>query len=340
MCFTEMPLHSLALYAQDRKETRCTPYGIAVLKRELFGAGGRPVIYGLSSRRDSAFVENTRCRRILTESALPLSEQYRFVTYDPCRPQSPLDWTHEREWRWAPDFTNETHLMWLEGDHELVDQSPALALFRGLDDGGHFSRVAILVKTEQEASEVVEILETCRDSLENDLCERYEPKVLARAFVVVMDMVLEEVQNRGNTKAIRLDTLPASLKVRLSKPSVSPADVERVRQAVIKAKTMAAKAVEEHKLKSPEFEKDVCGTACVITYDAGSVVTQSMLAAGLAHASAGKHYIVDLQFQIDTQAMNVYEAAAKAAAESLAEELGQEFFVHTRMDLLLRRSVR
>lgn len=49
VCFTEMPLYAFLAYAKDRADERHVhTYGIALPKRELFRAGARPVIYGLS----------------------------------------------------------------------------------------------------------------------------------------------------------------------------------------------------------------------------------------------------------------------------------------------------
>ena len=47
VCFTEMPLYALIDYAKRRQKEVGT-YAVGLLKHELFAAGGRPVIYGLS----------------------------------------------------------------------------------------------------------------------------------------------------------------------------------------------------------------------------------------------------------------------------------------------------
>ena len=50
VCFTEMPLYALLDYAKTRSdEYHVRTYGIALPKDDLFRAGARPVIYGLSS---------------------------------------------------------------------------------------------------------------------------------------------------------------------------------------------------------------------------------------------------------------------------------------------------
>ena len=48
VCFTEMPLYALVDYAKRRRNESVHTYAIGVKKKELFAAGGRPVLYGLS----------------------------------------------------------------------------------------------------------------------------------------------------------------------------------------------------------------------------------------------------------------------------------------------------
>lgn len=49
VCFTEMPLYALLDYAKKRSHSGFVDtYAIALKREELFQAGGRPVIYGLT----------------------------------------------------------------------------------------------------------------------------------------------------------------------------------------------------------------------------------------------------------------------------------------------------
>lgn len=83
VCFTEAPLLQLiqSFNLQSRKEPapRYEPFGIGILKSQLFQQGGRPVIY---QKRDEF-------------SLLPHELRFRHVTYDP----PTTDFTWEREWR-------------------------------------------------------------------------------------------------------------------------------------------------------------------------------------------------------------------------------------------------
>ena len=95
ICATEMPLYSFANYVKEVNNTKkVSAYGIAFLKSEFYNASGRPVIYGLASNNEFKYSgELTAYRKILEESVLPKSEQYRYVAYNPSFGNS---WTAER----------------------------------------------------------------------------------------------------------------------------------------------------------------------------------------------------------------------------------------------------
>ncbi|MGS9159905.1 DUF4427 domain-containing protein, partial [Salmonella enterica subsp. enterica serovar Infantis] len=58
-------------------------YAIVFPKEHMFNYGARPVIYGLDQHNNSRSTQGRNRERILDETALPLIEQYRYVTYDP-----------------------------------------------------------------------------------------------------------------------------------------------------------------------------------------------------------------------------------------------------------------
>ena len=114
VCFTEMPLYALIDYAKSRETSGYVGrHGIAFRRNELYAAGARPVIYGLSSPyvetdKDEKGIYQGRLLSI-KDTGIGIQEQYRYVStnltkeYNP--KHKPIDWTHEREWRWAlPDI--------------------------------------------------------------------------------------------------------------------------------------------------------------------------------------------------------------------------------------------
>ena len=104
ICVTGMTIYYFAQYAKARGGSdKVSAYGIAVRKSEFYEAGGRPVIYGLSTDTPR-YKTNTPYRRIYEDSVLPRSEQYRYVAYNPTNKGRWIDWSHEREWRWVVQY--------------------------------------------------------------------------------------------------------------------------------------------------------------------------------------------------------------------------------------------
>lgn len=101
VCFSEMPLSAFleSSTARSKKGQAMTSYALTFSKRALYDCGANPVVYGLSNRQASPPTGKGGGPRIFPKSVLPREEQYRYVTYAPTSSR-PIDWTHEREWRW------------------------------------------------------------------------------------------------------------------------------------------------------------------------------------------------------------------------------------------------
>lgn len=101
VCFTEMPLAAFVAYSADRtsRHERISSYGISIPKCQMFRCGARPVIYG--SSLEVRPVDRSDGYRGLEPAVFADEELFRYVAYDPTRAEPcPLDWSHEREWRW------------------------------------------------------------------------------------------------------------------------------------------------------------------------------------------------------------------------------------------------
>lgn len=101
VCFTEMPLAAFieAGAIREARGEAMSQFGLVFPKAALFQIGANPVIYGLDNRNASIPSGREGGPRILDAGLLPYHEQYRYVTYNPAG-NRPIDWTHEREWRW------------------------------------------------------------------------------------------------------------------------------------------------------------------------------------------------------------------------------------------------
>ncbi len=336
VCFTEMPLLSLAMYAKERQRTRVAPFGIGLLKRELYAAGARPVISGLSvdevnDSYDPPF------KRMLPEDVLPKREQYRYVALNPGA-STPIDWTHEREWRWTPR-EDDAHRAWLRvGANHL----PALPLFRHVlpaaaevdSPKGFFSRVAIIVDKSDDADAVINQLHAMRDSKGSDYGEVFDPKVIAESFVVVLEDVERLAEGPQRPSATRIETLPASCSRRIGIPTVPEARLSAARTALEAAKSESHKAALEHlNGRDANDVRDVCGGAWVVTDEGAHPNVQALVELGAAHASGDGYYRVDaVDDRVGGQALSVAEALARGAAEVLTKQLGVCFYVRSWRD--------
>lgn len=158
VCATELPLYSFAKYAEAHDDASSpSPLGVAFLKSEFYGAGGRPVIYGLSGPVPPCTV-NTESERLLPESALPAVEQYRYLPHTSGRDPW-ADQIRKREWRWRVTNEEQDVLTWNdeEGDYAEI---PGLQLYGLAEHGCHFTKTRFIVWDEAQAREMQEIA-TC-----------------------------------------------------------------------------------------------------------------------------------------------------------------------------------
>jgi hypothetical protein len=328
VCFTEAPLQGFGQYVAGRaKSQRCAPYGICLLKREVFAVGGRPVIYGLAGQGMPHVSEDSIRERIIDPEVLPLNEQFRYVAYDPTRVR-PLDWTHEREWRWTPTDP-ERHRFWGEGPRGK-DDYPGLPLFTGRERGGFFSRVGFIMNTREEAADLAAELLRYRDAGNNDDDTPYSRDLLALSFVVPLDDALACGESR-------IEDLAKAHMLVAAREDPTPDLLEHVRAAVAKAREVSTAAGTDFLATAPRTKDghiaDICGSADVVTTDSTSIVTAALLKCSLAEPRHGEYYVVDaLGEHHREQALGYKEVVAQAACDCLAAELGDIFFVWTRRD--------
>lgn len=91
-CFYEVPLQNYEELINTNPNGR-RGYGIIVSKVAFWEKGGRPAIY--TNNPDN--------------QEWPAAERFRLIATDLVRGPTPLDWTHEREWRIRGSLTLEAH---------------------------------------------------------------------------------------------------------------------------------------------------------------------------------------------------------------------------------------
>lgn len=97
VCFTDMPIAAFIETSRERHACGEAMGEMALVfpKAEMRALGARPAIYGLSE--DSTVWPRgiDGGPRVFPTDVLPSHEQYRYIT-----DTYPIDWSHEREWRW------------------------------------------------------------------------------------------------------------------------------------------------------------------------------------------------------------------------------------------------
>ena len=313
VCFTEMPLHGLLEYSKSRNsEYSVQSYGIAFLKTELFQAGARQVIYGLSSPHQEADAGDTFAglgmRTLHSSMGIGLREQYRYVATNLARK---MDWTHEREWRWA--------------DTREQFQEPGMHFF--LENDHHrFSKLIVLVQSDKEAKQIVEELRTQYDAGMDNYGREYRKSLIANTAVLSIES-LSSLTVDINT--VRIDDLPLRSIPKIRKVTVSPGVLVKVEKAIVEAKKIAAQACEDAYAKNGD--SGPAGISNVVTFDGHSEITQALLQLEHAHATDGSYIMYGIVKSL-VQSIDVNEAGATAAAKYLTDTLGQPFYERTRWD--------
>lgn len=313
VCFTEMPLHALIHYAKTRGAwsgyVGC--YGIALKRSELFKAGARPVIYGLSSEHKEATAGDAyygQGLRTLAESCgIGLNEQYRYVAtnLDDTRY---IDWMHEREWRWAIQ----------QEENGIAGMSFLLEEGRG----PVFSEVVILVENNKEQDIILKQLKNMYDSKCRNCGIGYNVDLIPAVKVLSLEALANANLNLGY---VRIDDVPY-LQTKVT-TDISYTDEQRkiVMEAITRAGEVYDKTIDAFRCAHPDYVTPLCRWGAAYIYTEGiTAVTQVLLNEGIANTYADGKYIMHIGRRI-LDDIDLETIGAKAAAEFLTQQLGQKF---------------
>ena len=332
ICVTEMPLYSFAQYAKSRGGSdKVSAYGIAVRKSEFYEAGGRPVIYGLSTDTPRYEINTPNCR-IYEDSVLPQSEQYRYVAYNPTSSGRWIDWSHEREWRWVVQDEDADEI-WVQNYDGIYGPTPALPVFKGKTDGRPFTRVCIIVWTQDEAEGIRRSLTELYIAGSNDYDTPFVKSLIEASRIIVLQDIVDLVERGGDLNA---QTIEGREEASLLEPitiAQMPANVDqRVRAALEKAGVAAKVAIEKFTAENG-LGSGWCGFAHATTYDVTSPYVQYLLTIMLASGPFdGRVWLRFPQAYPHSQSADYQEAGVQAAAAVLTEELGIKVYCHTNPD--------
>ena len=305
VCFTEMPLYALREYAKTRSKTDVGTYAIGVHKNELFAAGGRPVIYGLSGKHEELLSDESWPRKLAPSCGLAEKEQFRYVSMS-LNTQKPVDWSHEREWRWA--------------DHEDQCSCPGMPIWLAQEPIS-FQRVFIVVQTSLEVERVLDLLKELHDAGSNDYSYQFSKLVLRQTSVVALDG-LDEKLGYTQMQTVLLEDIPKSETEIFKQPEVSPGFTRKVNSVLEEAREAADVAAEAFLLTAQRTEDghvaDVVGSAHVMVHDAQSPLISALLKLQCVSSYPGVGHVVTGipgSGWRDEQALSVAEAGANAAME-------------------------
>jgi|GEM_PF-1458760 len=330
ICATEMPLYSFAQYAKGKTNSKnVSAYGVAFLKSDFHAAGGRPAIYGLSVD-NVKYKKNTNILRILDDSVLPETEQYRYVAYNP-QPDHWIDWSHEREWRWhVTDEENE--YVWCMDGAGCYGPAPGLRLFGGKDNDCHFRKIYIIVWSHDEAKEIQEVLTGFYLSGGNNYDTPFSCQVLKQSRIIILNKVIAEVEKGKNLDSQTIEGIESAC---LLEPLVIHSEfddkLEKKIEGAVELAKLAGKAAADDYMANHNIDHGYCGFAYASTYDVTSPAIQLMLEKGIANGPYDGRILVSLEGDWPfSQSLDFKEAIYRAVSDVLTKEIGVQFYLHSR----------
>lgn len=321
VCFTEMPLYGLIDYAKNRGEKSgyVGNYGIAFLRKELFDAGARQVIYGLSTDykeaddiTDAYYNHGLRC--LSEKCGIGLQEQYRYVSTNLGKGKR-VDWTHEREWRWP-----------FKGGNEGVAGIPFLL---SEEWGYQFTQLVIIVNKDEEQHEILDQLKNMYDSKSRNCGFDYNISLIPAIRVLSLETLAKANVDMRNVRIKDVPTLQVEVRTK-----IPVRDTVRIQvlEAIKKAEKVYDDAVERYLKENPDYitPKYNWGSAGVFTWD-NTEVTQALFDADIAKTYADGKYMFHVGKRIYDD-MDLEIIGARAAATYLETQLGQSFEVYEMSD--------
>jgi hypothetical protein len=332
VCATEMPLYSFARYVLSRgDEGKVSAYGIAFLKSEFYAAGGRPVIYGLSTGTPR-FIKDTSSVRVFDDSVLPTSEQYRYVAYNPTGSSKWVDWSHEREWRWISQ-NERTDEVWASDYTGALGPTAALPIFKGRLDGRPFTQVCIIVWTHDEADEINELLTGFYLAGSNNYDTPFDRNLIEASKIIVLQDVVDLVEKGKELDAQTIEGLDEANLLTSITITATPKNADAVVKKAMQRAGVAAKAAVESFMDKHGHTAGYCGFAHAVTYEVTNPIVQYLLE--IDQASGPFDGQVWIKYPKDfppSQAMDYNEAGCRAAAEILSKDLGIKVYCETHPD--------
>lgn len=314
ICFTEMPLYALIDYANTRQSGSgfVGKYGIAFKKNEIFMAGARNVIYGLSGpHKESAQGDpywGYGMRTLASDSGIGINEQYRYVhtklSYD-----KNVDWTFEREWRLP-----------VKDDHWGVPGLPFL-----LDRNSYNNPITdafVIVETNEEKGIILDQLTNMYNSRCTNYGYDYDLGMLSRIGVIS----IEELSEHKSFSQIKIDDITKTHSDILNLKDVGEDVYLRIDDAIKRSQTLFDSEYNKQKEKYGGNTYFSFISHMKLYTDEYTTITQGMVNRGIAYSFSDGRYYVDINRSL-TENENFGFDVMRPVADFLSDLLGQKFYV-------------
>ena len=313
ICFTEMPLYALIDYANKRQSGSgfVGKYGIAFRKNELFMAGARNVIYGLSGQHKESEPGDAfwgyGMRTLSSDCGLGINEQYRYV-YTKLSQDKNVDWTFEREWRLP-----------VKDDHWDVPGLPFL-LNRSTYNNP-IKDAFIIVETDEEKDTILEQLANMFNSGATNYGYEYDLEMLLRIGVIS----IEELSKHDSFAQIKIDDITKSHFSKLKLKEVN----DEVYSNIEKALELAGQVFDS------EYEKQYLNyggetyfypiSHMKLCTDEYTEVTQGLMNKGIACCFGEGRYYIEINRPFTGNECFGYDVM-RVVADAISDFLGQKFY--------------
>ena len=331
VCATEMPLYAFATYARERaKAGNVSAYGIAFLKSEFYAAGGRPAIYGLSTENVTCHNDRST-RRIIDEKVLPQREQYRYVAHNPGQPVRPIDWSHEREWRWICQ-NPQLDEIWMRNYDGMLGPAPALPIFKGRLEGRHFTRTCIIVWSNQEAEEVRKLITGIYLAGGNNYDTPFDEELIMRSRIIVLEDVISSVEAGQKIDAQTIEGLEKAQLLQSVTITAAPENADKiVEDAFDAALEAAALADADYTDRFGDYFSGY-GFAHLATADTTTPIVQYLLSVGIASSPFDGVLYIKVPGTTGSRDLDRAVVVNGAVAKVLSEKLGINVHIVARED--------
>lgn len=328
ICFTEMPLHALIQYSQNRSQSEyISPYAIAFPRTELFKYGARNVIYGLTNEHKEAQINDPyydKWHRNLAQSCgICLNEQYRYV-YTNLNDYGGTDWTHEREWRLACDYRDHLKV----GLNFLLEDEIENPIKT-------FSQIVVIVNTDNEAEELINHLA----QYYNGDIHLYSQKMVKRIKIISLHHLSTITDN--NLTNITIDNIEYKAFKKHTKIKSTKTEQETVKTFLEEAIQYAEKRHSEEwnnwskkglKVAENGDYYDLCAFVDIVLDEPTKKYSNALIDLGYARSNGSWGILLMKISSPPTQSKNIKEFYCQNVIDKLSMLTGESFSIHVHLD--------